>query len=237
MLLAFVGFMTCEHISAAHFSSTFDLIFESESYLSQNTEQQENVFISFGTSLSKDVFNVNDVEESLWSIRMNGVEVHKGKGLELFDIVFDKPGVYEMRFEHDHSNHDPNHPCNHYAMPELVVLNVSSVRIDILCDQITFSNPLTGGDEVTNTIMNIPVVVHTYSGEQEFVEIPLECVSYGIMTSLVGRLIEPILAFTPGKHVLQYSLSGTATSGTYIGFDIIDNNGNVIPCGITTQIR
>lgn len=237
MLLAFVGLMTCEHISAAHFSSTFDLICESESHFSQSTEQQVTLFISFGTSLNKDLFSQSDVDESIWIIKYNGSVLQQGNGLGLFDVVFDKPGVYEMSFQYDHSKQHDNHTCNHYAMPELVVLNVSSVRIDILCDQITFSNPLTGGGEVTNTIMNIPVMVHTYSGEQETVEIPLECVSYGIMTSLVGRLIEPILAFTPGKHVLQYSLSGTATSGTYIGFDIIDNNGNVIPCGITTQIR
>jgi hypothetical protein len=85
--------------------------------------------------------------------------------------------------------------------------------------------------------MNIPVTVHTYSGKQEPVVIPIETSSYGILTTLVGKLVEPILVLSPGRYVFKYSLSGAATSGTYIGFDIIDNNGNVIPCGVTTMIK
>jgi len=224
--------------NSAFASIDFSQRYTTEEMTSFNNSIIENeIRIGFGTALNSDLFNVSHINESTWNIVLDGEIIRKGKGLDLFKFQFERPGQYYVNFQEDLSVQHDHSGCNHYVLPEMLLVRVSPVRIEILCEEISFSNPIAGGVEITNTTMNIPVTVHTYSGKQEPVVIPIETSSYGILTTLVGKLVEPILVLSPGRYVFKYSLSGAATSGTYIGFDIIDNNGNVIPCGVTTMIK
>ncbi len=198
---------------------------------------RDTVRLSFGTNLNEDSFNRDDVNESLWSITHEGDVVEQGKGLSLFDYTFDKPGHYILNFQHDHSVQHDHNSCNHYGLPAELIVVVSSIRIEFYCNQMSFSRPIVGGVSMDGVTMNIPINVYTYSGNQEAVKIPDIISSYGILTTLIGLLESPFNTIAPGRHVLSYTLTGEATSGTYIGFDIIDNNGNVVPCGITAKIK
>jgi hypothetical protein len=222
------------------FSSIQDVPINANNFLSsfeEETSSELEMRISFGTMLNADLFNLSDINESTWQVIFNGAIIKSGKGLELFTFEFDKPGEYKIDFQEDRSVHHDHSGCNHYVLPETIKVFVSPVRIEFLCEQVTFSKPLNGGSVAENTIMSVPVNVYTYSGESEPVFVPSEITSYGIMTSLVARILEPIGTLTPGQHVFDFILSGSSTSNTYIGFDFIDNNGVVVPCGITTIVK
>jgi len=213
------------------------IIFGFEQVYASDSELSKSANISFGTKLSSELFNSEDIKQSSWSISLDDDVIMSGKGINLFDYVFDRPGAYEIAFQHDHSVGHNTNSCNHYSMPESFAVNVSAVRIEFLGEQMTFSAPLVGGKSMDGVVMNTPIIVHTYSNERELVAMPVIARSYGIETSLEGRMIAPIEKLAPGQQVLSYVLTGEATPETYIGFDFIDNNGNVFPCGITTIIK
>lgn len=222
------------------FSAIQNARFNSNNFLSsieQETSSELEMRISFGTKLNADLFNLSDINESTWQVIFNGTTIKLGKGLELFAFEFDMPGEYRIDFQEDRSVQHDHSGCNHFVLPETIKVLVSPVRIEFLCEQVTFSKPLIGGSVADNTIMSVPVYVYTYSGGSESVFVSSEITSYGIMTSLVGRILEPIRTLTPGQHVFDFMLSGSTTSNTYIGFDFIDNNGVVVPCGITTIVK
>ena len=203
----------------------------------QNLKSQDTTKISFGEKLNSTLLRGSGLDEASWLIYDNeGKILGQGKSDKIYDLSFDLPGVYSIQFKHEHKHEGHSNTCNHYAMPDEVKINVSARKILFDTEKITFSKKIISGAASDGLIMNVPI---TLIGENNdvLVEMNKTIISYGINTTLIGKLAAEQFRLKPGNHILQYKLEGTATKDTYIGFDLIDLNGNVIPFGLNEPIQ
>lgn len=199
--------------------------------------QTTEIKISFEEYIISSSLPGSGLDEASWSIfDKKGDKIATGNSEEIFNFKFEQPGDYFIRFVHEHRHNGHAATCNHYAMPNEVKINVSARKILFDTEKITFSKKIISGAASDGLIMYVPI---TLIGENndDLVEMNKTIISYGINTTLIGKLSTDQFWLKPGNHILQYKLEGTATKDTYIGFDLIDLNGNVVPFGLNEPIQ
>ena len=199
--------------------------------------QTEEIKISFDEYIATSSLPGSGLDEASWEIFDDkGVEISSGNADEIFKFKFEKPGNFFIRFKHVHKNNEHAATCNHYAMPNEVKVSVNSKKIIFHTENISFSKKISADTPADDIIMSVPV---TIIDQNNSIEIPMNKTvqSFGIKTSILGHLKSNQMKLNPGNHVLEYSLTGKATKGTYIGFDLVDLNGNVIPFGIKEPLQ
>lgn len=199
--------------------------------------QTTEIKISFGEYIISSSLPGSGLDEASWAIfDKKGDKIATGNSEEIFNFKFEQPADYFIRFVHEHKHNAHAATCNHYAMPDEVKINVSARKILFDTEKITFSKKIISGAASDGLIMYVPI---TLIGENNdvLVEMNKTIISYGINTTLIGKLATEQFTLKPGNHILQYKLEGTVTKDTYIGFDLVDLNGNVVPFGLNEPIQ
>jgi hypothetical protein len=186
--------------------------------LSSNLNYKE-IKISFGEKI-----NIQDLNENCL-FEIFGFETQiKGVGNELNDFVFFKPGNFEIKIV-ENVNHDLN-SCDHKHFPEKIIVKVSPIKFTFHFDEILFSSAIHVGVKTDNITLKIPVTIDVF--ENSTIDYNFSIVNTsGLKTNIKGTLLENVI-LKSGKQILTYNLSGQVQSETYIMFDFMDYNGNVV---------
>jgi hypothetical protein len=121
-------------------------------------------------------------------------------------------------------------------MPNEVKVQVSSRKIIFDTDNVTFSKKITSAMPADGITMYIPITIID-ERNNEVAPLNKNIISYGINTTIEGHLKPEYHSLSPGKYVIEYILSGNVSKGSYIGFDLIDNNSNVYTFGLSEPIQ
>ncbi|MCB0509810.1 MAG: hypothetical protein KDC82_03525 [Bacteroidetes bacterium] len=182
--------------------------------------------ICYEESISKNIIRPKFLANVSWVINDldNQILLEQGEGVSLYDFVFIKPGNYQLDFIVLPHEENPDE-CNHSKLPSSISLQVNSNCIEYAQDDCVLSQDLIGGSDISGTVLSVPVVVRSFYNES--VEIPSFVNSAGIDAKVTGTLQESQKFLSPGSHIINFNLSGTFLSGTYISFDFKDLNGEV----------
>lgn len=192
--------------------------------------------ISINEPLHDDMLSeLRGLEEAAWVINDPQGITLQGKGTALVNYVFTKPGDYIVRFTREHQHNVTyarfGHRCDHYALPDQIMVRVNAQKISFDCESLHFSQPIKGGLSADSIIMSIAVQVY---GKD--VVMPRQIITAGAQTTITGTLNPAQATLSTGQHILQYTLYGQGSLDTYIMFDLPDANGHITSCGIMHKL-
>lgn len=171
--------------------------------------------ISFGEAIEAGVSDEHEVSV-FWSVSpQEGVSKTSGAGKSTGDLVFSKPGTYQIAFQ------IPAH-FGHPAKKEIVTVEVSDVRMMFDTKNVTFSKPLTTGS-ASGITMTVPVQVKTYNGKA-YSYTAREVQTTGT-ARVSSRLKDGKAELKNGENQLAFELSGTVPAQGHIQFRVYDTTG------------
>jgi hypothetical protein len=116
------------------------------------------------------------------------------------------------------------------------VVEVSPLKLAFDFSTIKFNNEIIGGQSQDNNTLTIDVYFSNTKNESiEFTNGQLA--SAGVGVNIEGKLVDEKTILTPGLNHLTYKLAGTATSQTYVMFNFIDINNQVVSYYLPTKIK
>ena len=187
-------------------------------------DQVNNILISFGEKLNSNIIPISDIEEYSWKIT-NGdsFNIH-GIGKQIFDVLFEIPGEYNVELNHTEKTNTK--ACQHNNEKIAFRLKVLEEKYELLFEELTLSNTLVGNVESKGIILSIPIIYSSYTNKAGQLE-GLNMISSGVNTSIIGEVVGKDTPLQVGKNLISFSLSGKATPNTYIMFDF-HNQDNLI---------
>lgn len=162
-----------------------------------------------------------------WTItqKNSNTVIASGDGNTLSSYIFNIPGEYSIALQNNTPNYDPNdHDEVHY--PDIIEVSVSPVRITFDMNSIALSDDIIGGKDMNGSTVTITIQVDIFNNQPVVYPHPYFR-SAGVRTTIEGALSNPNTVLMPGINILQYNLTGVATSGSYIMFDFLDYNGDI----------
>ncbi len=191
--------------------------------------------IGFGERLAGRIDGVATTTGWKVSNAASGEVISSGTGPGLLDLVFERPGSYLVELVDNTASHEPG-GCEHSPLPERITVKVGDVRMKFDLEGVTLSDVIVGGASTDGIKLRVPVDVEVFEGSTRELTVP-DARAAGIGTTIVARPMMPMMVLTNGRTMIEYSLSGMAESGSYIMFDLVDPNGQVVLCPITQMIR
>lgn len=174
---------------------------------------------------------LNSLHETKWQLVAPNGAVYNGEGLVLAAYTFNQPGTYTVAFTRVHEHTEHSKGCNHYYMPDEISIVVNAQKIEFLCETLTTSKPIVGGQPTDGITLSIQVKV---TGTE--VGLPQLIRTAGVETSIVATLNSSQTILSTGLHTLTYHLSGQGETDSYISFDFPDANGHEIACGYIQKL-
>lgn len=187
--------------------------------------------IAFGENLEGLISGID--ERTNWTITGASGTVVSGNGPSLCAHVFEQPGQYVVSLQEP--PHAETDECRHTRMPAQVEVRVGEVRMRFVMEGIIFTEEL-GSSFTEGMRMRVPMEVALYKDATAEYEVP-EARSAGVGSTLVAHPVLKKVNLTNGVHVLEFSLSGSAESGSYIMFDLVDINGRTISWAYSDKIE
>lgn len=221
----------------AHLVQAQELAYLGSGHEHEHKPVHTEIIISFGEKLP--------IEKELeyydlirWKVtNADASFVKEGVGASLSDLVFDVPGTYTITTNvSEIVTTKFAHTCVHPRFSDTYTLKVSRARFNFDEAAFSLSSPIIGGQDASNVVFSIPVMVATY------LNIPynntnMQLEATGIECTIKGKILPSASSLHSGKNVLQFQLSGTAKSGTYIQFDITTPDGQIYSFGYTSPIK
>ncbi|MND94272.1 hypothetical protein D3C80_864850 [compost metagenome] len=179
---------------------------------------QSQYSICFGDAIEAGV--ATDLSLSIsWRVApQSGVSKVSGIGKTTGDLLFSKPGTYQITFE------IPAHG-DHPGKTETITVEVSSARMIFDLEHIAFSKPLSTGD-ASGVVMTVPVIVKTYNG-QAYSYTAREVQTTGV-ANVSSRLKNDKAVLKDGANELSFELSGAVSSKGNIQFRVYDAKGEAL---------
>ncbi|MNJ86418.1 hypothetical protein D3C87_39120 [compost metagenome] len=176
---------------------------------------QSHYSISFGDAIEAGL--ATDLSLSIsWRVApQSGVSKSSGAGKTTGNLVFSKPGKYEVTFN------IPAHG-DHPAKTETVTVEVSRVQMIFDLKNPVFSTPLTTGN-ASGIVMTLPVTVKTYDGKPADYS-TREIQTTGVAT-ISSRLQNDKAVLKNGLNQLSFELSGAVPTKGNVQFRVYDPNG------------
>jgi hypothetical protein len=193
----------------------------------QETRVEQRV-ISFN-----DKFYYQLDENTSWSISntKNNSSLQSGMG-SITDFVFPETGTFTIEIFEVITQTD----CSHTHFPNKIVVEVSPLKLAFDFSTIKFNNEIIGGQSQDNNTITVDVYFSNTKNESiEFTNGQLA--SAGVGVTIEGKLVDEKTILTPGLNHLTYKLAGTATSQTYVMFNFIDINNQVVSYYLPTKIK
>lgn len=166
------------------------------------------------------------LHEAKWQLIAPNGAIYQGEGNTLATYSFNQTGAYTISFTrlpHQH-NHDGG-GCDHYYMPDQVIIQVNQQKIEFLSETLSTSKPIVGGQPTNGTTLTIQVKV---TGTD--VPMPQLIYSAGVETTIVATLNPSQATLSSGLHTLTYQLIGQGLPDSYISFNFPDANGHLSAC-------
>ena len=143
-------------------------------------------------------------------------------GNQINDYIFEKPGIYEIRFFENEVLKEGE--CNHPPFPEKMIVKVSSHKMTFDFSTIKFSKNIVGEIELQNTEVAVDVDFESYKNGTAIFSNARVFVA-GVGAHIIGNSSNNKITLTSGRHKIVYQLKGIASKETYIMFDFFDING------------
>ena len=204
------------------YSQTIGKVLESdsESAFSRNhqvnDDQVDYIDISYGEKLNSTILSISDIEEFSWNITRGDSFNIQGKGKQLMDVFFEIPGEYNVELKHTEKTNSK--ACQHAKEKITFRLNVLNEKYELLFEELTLSKSLFGNVESKGIILSLPIIYSSYYDKVGNLD-GFKMISSGVNTSIIGEVMNKEIPLQSGKNVISFSLSGKATSNTYIMFD------------------
>ena len=157
---------------------------------------------------------------------------------QLNTFSFPHPGVYtiETTRKEDNNHHEHNEECNHNLFPNRFYVLLDSVDIQFHASSLRTSKSIVKNNETKGNVLFIDVDIISWNDKT--VKMPLDTVySHGIGTQITGILDPQSYYLKPGRHTLQYNLSGICTMDSYIQFDFVKHNGTLVPVPLPHPVK
>ncbi|MNU77955.1 hypothetical protein D3C71_675390 [compost metagenome] len=180
---------------------------------------QSHYSICFGDAIEAGV--ATDLSLSIsWRVSpQSGTSKASGIGKTTGDLVFSKPGTYQITFD------IPAHG-DHPGKTETVTVEVSSARMIFDLRNIVFSKQLSSAGDASGIVMTVPVSVKTYDG-QAYDYTMREVQTTGV-ANVTSRLKNDKAILKDGVNELSFELSGAVSSKGNIQFRVYDAKGEAI---------
>lgn len=188
----------------------------------------ETLVIAFSSS-----FSYTLDENVSWELKdENGSLILSRKG-EVKDHIFSQPGNYTLHI-HENPDHDTN-ACEHAHYPEKVNIQVTPVKVDFDFSTIQFSNEVVGGQSAGGTTIRIDVNFSSYDNGSAVYNLGFD--SFGVGSTITGKLKNNEALLKPGVNSLEFILEGQAETGNNIQLNFMDYTGEVQPYTLTPKMR
>lgn len=187
--------------------------------------------ISFGEKI--DFGNVENT--ATWTITNTQENVYANlRGKQINDYVFEKPGIYEIRFSENKSQDADE--CHHPMFKENMNIKVTAVKMTFDFSKIKFSEKIQKGRYYNDLLVSVPVTILTQGNVSTKQNAPGLNIS-GIGSELIAKPTNTEIIIKNGVQILQYQLSGMVTKDTYLMFDFFDLNNEVQTYNLLDQVN
>jgi len=176
---------------------------------------QSHYSISFGDAIEAAVTTNLSLSISWRVAPQVGVNKVSGIGKTTGNLVFSRPGKYQIIFN------IPAHG-DHPEKTETVTVEVSSAKLLFDLKQIVFSKPLQTGD-ASGIVMKVPLMVKTYDGKTY--DYTMREVQTTGVAAVSSRLKNDMAVLKDGMNELSFELSGTVLTKGNIQFRVYDATG------------
>ncbi len=186
-----------------------------------SSDEQFYKVISFGEKIDFGNFE----NTAVWAVA-NTTEniVINLKGNKINDFVFNKPGIYEIRFT-ENQKHIEN-GCNHPQFNEKTIIKVSALKMTFDFSTIKFSESIVGEKQLNNIEASVDFYFESYNNENISFKNP-KLIVVGIGANIIGNTLSDKITLIPGKNKIIYILNGKASKESYIMFDFYDINNKI----------
>lgn len=182
--------------------------------------------ISYGQNLNEGTTRINMDEHTTWTINKGKSKIKNGKGFDLLNYKFEKPGDYTLNLLTPIA--EDSDVCEHVASNGVVLLRVSNAQVEFLVDEMTFNKKLLAGMDLADVYIEVPIDINYFKENKE--ELDFNRYHIAGSTQLYLRLQAPEIQGA-GKYILRYYLTGSITHKGYyaITFFNVNNKDFSVP--------
>jgi hypothetical protein len=197
-------------------------------------ENINRIVISYGEKLNSKVLSISDIEAFSWEIIANDTSKFLGVGNEIFEILFEKPGKYDLVL--NHSEKKNNKACQHTNEKIVYRLEVQDEKYEFLLDELALSKSIIGNLETNGIVVSVPIIYSSYYNNQGKLK-GLKMISSGVNTSIEGEPKNNDNPLQIGKNIISFNLKGKATPNTYIMFDFYKHDNLIETYYLPNEIK
>jgi hypothetical protein len=197
-------------------------------------ENINRIVISYGEKLNSKVLSISDIEAFSWEIIVNDTSKFLGVGNEIFEILFEKPGKYDLVL--NHSEKKNNKACQHTNEKIVYRLEVQDEKYEFLLDELALSKSIIGNLETNGIVVSVPIIYSSYYNNQGKLK-GLKMISSGVNTSIEGEPNNNDNPLQIGKNIISFNLKGKATPNTYIMFDFYKHDNLIETYYLPNEIK
>jgi hypothetical protein len=192
------------------------------------------IVISFGEKLNSKALSVSDIEEFSWEIIVNDTSKFLGVGIEIYDVLFEKPGRFDLVL--NHTGKKNNKACQHANEKIVYRLVVQDEKYEFLFDELELSNVIVGDVETAGIVLSVPIIYSSYAKNQGELK-GLKIISSGVNTSIQGDPKNNDYPLQIGKNIISFNLKGKATPNSYIMFDFYKHDNLIQTYYLPNEIK
>jgi hypothetical protein len=192
------------------------------------------IVISYGEKLNSKALSVADIEDFSWEIIVNDTSKFLGVGIEIYDVLFEKPGKFDLVL--NHTGKKNNKACQHTNEKIAYRLVVQDEKYEFLFDELELSNVIVGDVETAGIVLSVPIIYSSYAKNQGELK-GLKIISSGVNTSIQGDPKNNDHPLQIGKNIISFNLKGKATPNSYIMFDFYKHDNLIQTYYLPTKLN
>lgn len=171
--------------------------------------------LSYGHDLSMAATRINIDAHTVWPIQKGKSKIKKGRGFDLLNYKFEKPGNYKLSLLIP--SIENSDVCNHGTTDQIVLLEVSNAHIDFLVDESTFSKKLFAGINLKDVYVELPVEISFFKKNKEEFDFTYYHIAGAtrLHLSMEASEIRGV-----GRYMIRHYLSGSITYKGYYAINI-----------------
>jgi len=197
-------------------------------HIEHSSPQEKKVVLAYNSP-----FSYTLPENIGWELKDGNESLILSSRGEINGHVFSKPGNYTLHI-HEDINHDTN-SCEHAHFPERIKIEVKPVKVDFDFSTIRFSKDIPGGQPANGITISVKVSFSSYDNSPMAYNLGLT--SFGVGSTVNGKLKNGEVILKPGVNTLEFILDGQAEAGNNIQLNFTDFNGEVQPYTLTPKIQ
>jgi hypothetical protein len=194
--------------------------------IAKNNQSSNTIKLSLNQKLDVKTLDLERVDNITWSILQDNQIITEqiNTNKSILDHIWSTPGKFTLLIN---QAKDDEINCNHHNQLKSFEVEVSSVNVNFLIDQIDYRGILTQRSIKDGIELEIPLEISSYFDTLSFNPNLLKINVNGVNCSVEGLVISQDLITKQGKYNIIFNLKGFVTKGTYIMIDFIDHDGKI----------